>query len=156
MKNEIQHLVTLLTSTFEKGAWHGPTVKEVLAPVSETQAQFRLPDTHSIVELVNHMTAWRKFTVKKLEGDDLFKVNEEEDNFPARTNWNQALRDLDESQRALIDAITVFPANKLDDILPGSDGKFTYYALIHGIIHHDLYHVGQIRLMMIAQSSHKN
>lgn len=156
MKNEIQHIIELLSRTFEEGAWHGPTVKEVLAPISEKQAQFRLPETHSIVELVNHMTTWRKFTAIRLQGDDDFKVNEDEDNFPARTNWPQALNDLNESQAELVKAITNFPEEKLDEILPGSDGRYTYYHLIHGIIHHDLYHIGQIRLMMKAQSGNKN
>jgi hypothetical protein len=61
MESEIERIISLLKQTFEKGAWHGPSVKEGLQGITEEQALQKLPHTHSILELVGHMTAWRHF-----------------------------------------------------------------------------------------------
>jgi hypothetical protein len=106
----------------------------------------RLPGTHSIIELVAHMTSWRIFVIKKLEGDSGYTVGDET-NFPQATDWGKTSKDLDESQSGLLTAIEKFPDEKLSHLVEGVTSKYTYYTLIHGIIHHDLYHIGQIKLI---------
>lgn len=147
MKSEIQNLIALLRQTFEGEAWHGPAVKEVLKDVTEKTAMNRLPDTHSIIELVAHMTAWRTFTVRKLEGDDAYRVTDDL-NFPDVKDWPKTLKDLEESQARLLTALEKFPEEKLSAIVPGH--PYPFYTLIHGIINHDLYHTGQIMLIRKA------
>jgi uncharacterized damage-inducible protein DinB len=147
MKTETEKIISLLQHTFEKDAWHGPAVKEVLNGVTEKTALNRLPDTHSIIELVAHMTAWRTFTIKKLEGDDTYQVTDAL-NFPDVRDWPEALRELEASQALLLKAVEKFPEEKLSAIVPGH--PYNYYTLIHGIIHHDLYHTGQVMLIRKA------
>jgi uncharacterized damage-inducible protein DinB len=149
MQSEIQRIVSLLKQTFEKDAWHGPSVKEVLNKITADQAFNRLPNTHSIIELVAHMTSWRTYVTRKLSGDDSYQVTDEL-NFPANTDWLQTIHLLEESQRQLILAIEAFPADKLAEQVDGLKDRYTYYTLIHGIIHHDLYHTGQLMLMQKA------
>ena len=149
METEIQNLVSLLTQTYEKGAWHGPSVKEGLGNISDEQAFGRLPDTHSIIELVGHMTAWRTYVLEKLKGNVAYKVSDES-NFPQSKNWKQALERLDESQDLLIRAIEKFPEEKLNEKVAGFIDPYSYYILLHSIIHHDLYHTGQIILIKKA------
>jgi uncharacterized damage-inducible protein DinB len=149
MKTEIEKLTSLLKRTFDKGAWHGPTVTETLQGVTAANAFNRLPNTHSIIELVGHMTAWRTYVAKKLMGDDSFTVTDEL-NFPAGTNWEKTLKGLEESQRQLLTAIEKFPEEKLSALVIGVDDQYTYYTLINGIIHHDTYHTGQIKLITKA------
>jgi uncharacterized damage-inducible protein DinB len=146
MKTEIQKISSLLNRTFNKGAWHGPSVTEVLQQVDESSAQKRLAGTHSIIELVAHMTSWRDFTISRLEGDNNFQVTDEL-NFPDEKSWNKALAALNESHRKLVAAVEKFPEEKLSELVPGVENKYTFYTLIHGIIHHDLYHIGQIILI---------
>ena len=149
MKSEIQNLVTLLKQSFEKGAWHGPAVMETLDGISEEQAFKRLGNTHSIIELVAHMAAWKTYTMKKLKGDTLYKVTDEM-NFPKLANWEEALRQLRESQSQLLSALETFPSERLQEEIPGTTNHYTFYAIIHGIIQHDLYHAGQIMLIKKA------
>lgn len=146
MTMEIKNIVSLLRRTYEGGAWHGPSVKEALADVTQKTAFHRLPHTHSIIELVAHMTAWKTSVARRLSGDYLYKVTEEM-NFPNPQDWHATVQQLDESQGALLAAIEVFDSGKLDQQVPWTDESFTYYAIIHGIIHHDLYHAGQIVLI---------
>jgi len=147
MSDEIANILGLLRHTYEKHAWHGPAVKEVLENISAEQAKTRLPGTHSIEELVAHMTAWRTFVTRKLEGDLDYKVADES-NFPTSISWPDALSDLDISQTRLLAAVTSFDVSKLHEKVAHANNDYTYYTLMHGIIHHDLYHIGQIALIV--------
>lgn len=146
MSSETQNILSLLTSTFEKNAWHGPSVKEVLYEIPAEHVSKKLGDSHSIIELVAHMTAWRKFVIRRLEGDEHYTV-EEHMNFPAVKDWSKTLQDLYESQTRLVELLKTFPGARLSEVVPHGAYRYTYYTLLHGIIHHDVYHIGQISLI---------
>ena len=147
--DEIVHITSLIRKTFDKNAWHGPAVREVLHDITPQQALQKLPNTHNIIELVAHMTAWRVFTVKKLQGDTTYQINDEL-NFPSTADWPKAVQLLDDSQTALLKAVENFPVEKLRDLVPHATHRYTFYTLLHGIVHHDLYHLGQIVLIKKA------
>lgn len=149
MEADLHNLVSLLERTFNKGAWHGASVMETLETVSGKQAFNRLAGTHSIIELVAHMTAWRRYILKKLAGDHAYKMAEEV-NFPSPQNWDMTVSELEETQRELVAAFQALPAGQLYEQVRWTDQPFTYYTILHGIIHHDLYHVGQINLIRKA------
>ena len=151
MEADLRNLVTLLERTFSKGAWHGPTVMETLEAVSVKQAFNRLEGTHSIIELVAHMTAWRRYVLKKLAGDHVFRMADEL-NFPSPQDWSTTVQELEETQHQLVAALRSFPAGQLYQQVPWTEQPFTYYSIFHGIIHHDLYHIGQINLIRKATS----
>ena len=144
MKTEIQRLIDILEHTFEKNAWHGPAMMEVLTEIDERIVNKKLNDTHSILELVAHMTAWRNFVTERLLGNTSFEVSEEM-NFPASSSWSQAVDSLRQSQSRLIDSLEKFPVERLNELVANRPYKFSTMA--HGIIHHDLYHLGQIVLI---------
>jgi len=146
MKTEIQLIESLLRRTYEKNAWYGPSLQEALSGITATQSQARVNNTHSIMELVAHMTSWRKFVLSRLTGDVAFEVTDEI-NFPKVSDWNQVLLDLEESQQKLVGAIKDLPDEKLRELVPHGSHKYTFYTLLHGIIHHDIYHTGQISLL---------
>jgi hypothetical protein len=146
MNSEIENLLSLLRNTFEKDAWHGPSVKEVLRDINANQAFKRLEHTHSIIELVGHMTTWRVFVIKKLEGKIDYKVGDDQ-NFPASKDWTNVLNDLFISQDKLLEQLKSFPGPRLSEVVPHGSYRYTFFTLLHGIIHHDLYHIGQIALI---------
>jgi uncharacterized damage-inducible protein DinB len=152
MRTEIEKITKLLHRSFEKGAWHGPTVKESIQDVTQETSWKRLPGTHSIIELVGHMASWRNYVAKKLNGDIEYAVSDEM-NFPAAQDWSKAVADLEESQRNLLSAVEKFPDEKLADLTQGVTSKYTHYTMLHGIIHHDLYHTGQIILIKKAAAT---
>jgi uncharacterized damage-inducible protein DinB len=149
METEVQRIVSLLKKTFDKGAWHGPSVKEAIENITPEQSLEGLAHTHTIIELVWHMTSWRTYVTKKLTGDLDFKVTDQL-NFPDSKDWHDCVKQLEESQRTLLAAIEKFPAEKLSDTVPNFKDPYSFYSLIHGIIHHDLYHAGQIMLIKKA------
>ena len=149
METALQKILSLLKQTYSKDAWHGPSVKEVLENITAEQSLKKLPNTQSIIELVCHMTSWRIYVIKRTTGDLDYQVAQEL-NFPQDKNWNECLRQLEQSQEKLISAIQKFPAAKLEEMVPNSETPHNYYQLLHGIIHHDLYHAGQIVLIKKA------
>jgi uncharacterized damage-inducible protein DinB len=147
MRTETQKIIRILNKTFEKGAWHGPTVMEVLSNVNEHNSNKRIGQSHSIIELIAHMTSWRRFVIEKLAGNYSYEVGENE-NFPVVTHWQQHLGLLHQSQQDLIKSIENLPEERLNELVPHINQRYTYYTLLHGIVHHDLYHIGQIQLIV--------
>lgn len=144
-KTEIQNLIDTLSHTFEKNAWHGPAVLEALEDLSAVQAEQRIGNSHSIIELVGHMTAWRIFVCEKLEGNAAFDIDTDEMNFPSTKNLMTAIQELKASQKRLLKLLEQTPVEKLEEKVPGRPFKFK--VMLNGIIHHDLYHTGQIVLL---------
>jgi hypothetical protein len=48
----IENIKTLLNNAFHGGAWHGPSVLELVKGVSLKEAAFRAGNVHSIAELI--------------------------------------------------------------------------------------------------------
>jgi hypothetical protein len=155
MKTEIEKIIRLLSKSFDKGAWHGPTVREILSQVKSENALNRLPDTHSIIELVAHMTTWRNYVTSRLVGENGFTVSPQL-NFPTSSDWSRAVADLEKSHSQLIKALENFPDEKLAELVPAASHKYTFYTMLHGIIHHDLYHAGQIILIHKATTANQS
>lgn len=137
----LQGIIHTLKDTYDGMAWHGSSVKEVLSKIPSNKTGARIGNSHAIIELVLHMTAWRTFVIQKLQGNNEYKVSDEA-NFPAGDNLQDAIVQLDKSQQELLVALSGFDSNKLDETVPNQ--KYSFYKLLHGIVHHDLYHVGQI------------
>ena len=135
----------LLQSTFDGDAWYGPAVMDVLADISTAQSLKKVGESNSIVQLVGHMTAWRTFTIKKLSGDVDFDITTDEMNFPGSTDWTKTVNKLKQSQDQLLILLESAPDEKLQENVPGR--KYDFYTLLHGIIQHDIYHLGQIQLI---------
>lgn len=142
MATEIERITRLLEKTFDKQPWYGPSIMEVLQ-MDPATAESRYGTAHTIIELVRHMTSWRVFVTKRLQGDNGYEVSDEL-NFPKMGTWEEALRNLQRSQQALVEATKKFPEGRLGELVPYKTNKYTYYTILHGIISHDIYHLGQI------------
>lgn len=144
-KSELANIIALLENTFEGKPWHGPSVIDVLKEIDPSSTSVKSGKAHTIAQLVSHMTVWRTFVAARLEGEK-FKITEEM-NFPENPDWNQSVADLKTSQQKLLKALHAFPENKLHELVFSAKYDYTYYAMIHGAIHHDLYHLGQIIIL---------
>lgn len=146
MDLEIPRIVRMLEKTFDKSPWYGTSVMGSLSEVSPAQASQRTGQSHSIIGLVLHMISWRTFAASRLRGDNTFEVSDET-NFPEGSDWAVALEKLHQSQEELVAAAKDFPERRLGELVPSKTQKYTYYTLLHGIIQHDIYHLGQIQLI---------
>jgi uncharacterized damage-inducible protein DinB len=141
---ETTNIAALLEKTFRGPAWHGPSVLDALENITPEMTSSKIADSHSIIELVAHMTTWRNFVTKRLTGDATYEVSNAE-NFPPVTDWKNTLENLKKSQATLLAAIKAFPESKLFTTVPTR--KYDFYTMLHGIVQHDIYHTGQIILL---------
>ncbi len=151
---ELERILDQLKRAYEGDAWHGPSVREALAGVTADQAHARpLANAHSIRELVHHIAVWESVGRRRLEGDRAqIDISSPEDWPPAddtsEAAWEQAKAALDRGHKALREAIERVPESRLDQ--PIFEGMSTVYVTLHGVIHHDLYHAGQIAMLKKA------
>lgn len=146
---KVTNIPSMLHRVYEMAAWHGPTIKQSLENVDIEKALRRFEGSHNIAELVHHMTAWRIFTIKKLQGETAFDITAafnfiKYDKLTEQT-WQGLLDRLNESQQTLLDLVTHMPDEKLWEVVSGR--TYNFYELLHGIIQHDIYHAGQIVLL---------
>ncbi len=137
-------IIKQLERVFNGPAWHGPSVVETLNALKEESKNSSFKNSHSIIELIAHMTTWRKFVIARLKGDEEYTVSDEM-NFPSGTDLAGTIEQLKSSQKELIAAIQSFPEDRLTEKVGGKE--FSYQTMLHGILHHDLYHLGQIVLL---------
>lgn len=153
MATETERVTKSLEKTYNKGPWYGPSIMEILRQVTPDNANARVGKSHSILELLFHMISWRTFVTKRLQGDNAYQVSQAE-NFPATGSLTlaQALEKLEQSQQALVSAAAGFPESRLGELVSSNTGKYTFYTLLHGIEQHDIYHIGQIQLILRSLS----
>lgn len=151
--SEINRIEDQLKRTFEGGAWHGPSVREILRDVTAAQAAARLlPGAHSIWEIACHIATWQHCVRRRLEEKVALDPADEE-NFStlrdtSETAWRATLDDLEKGQRALRETILRLCETNLADPVAGKD--YNVYVMLHGVIQHNLYHAGQMALLKKA------
>jgi uncharacterized damage-inducible protein DinB len=149
---EIARIGKQLERTYSGDPWHGPSLRSILEGIDGADASARpLPGAHSIAELAAHILAWREETLRRLEGKGRDLPMEE--NFPAPLPWSELLARLDRSHEALTKAVAALDEDVLDEKVEGR--RESYYVLLQGIIHHDLYHAGQIAILKKGLSGHR-
>ena len=145
----VERIVSQLNYTYRGPSWHGPTLMELLADVTEEEAgKIVFMNVHSIWEIVQHAAAWKRAVIRRLDGDKA-ELQGEEDWPPVvdpnSRAWRDALAELDAAHAALESRVRQMTENDLDRNAPGQD--MTFYRTVHGIMEHDAYHAGQIALL---------
>lgn len=147
---EVERIADQLRRAHEGGAWHGPSVNELLDGVTAEHAAARpLAGAHSVWELVAHIEAWERAILRRLGGDSAAIYDTPED-WPSVESvsedaWRGAQSRLAETYAALHAAVLELDDEKLDEpILPNMS---TRYVSLHGAVQHTLYHAGQIALV---------
>ncbi len=150
---ETEQIADQLRRAYEGEAWHGPSLKEILAGVTAAQAAARpLGAAHSIWEIVHHVAAWEAIVLRRIGGEVVKNVSTEVDWPPVRETseaaWQGTLKALESGNRRLREAIAQMTDEQLRARVPGKESSF--YGELHGIVQHDLYHAGQIALLKKA------
>ncbi|NNF21518.1 MAG: DinB family protein [Saprospiraceae bacterium] len=131
-------------------AWFGKNIEETLTGITEAEAAIHLPGCHcSIYDLLYHMIAWKKFAIEKFRGNEEYAIDENSDqNWPKskRQKWSQLVEDFNAVQEELAAIFESIRKADLDSRTPGA--HFSLLKLADGIIHHNMYHIGQIALIM--------
>ena len=148
----IRVLTDLLDEAFDRPGWHGPVLRGALRGLTAAEAA-RRPGRgrHCIWELALHCAYWKYAVRRRLEGGGARGAfPRRPSNFPrmparpGEAAWKADLLLLDETHSLLRGTVASFPARRLGERL----GRSTAARLIYGIAAHDLYHAGQVRLLI--------
>jgi uncharacterized damage-inducible protein DinB len=148
----IQDYLRQLNLIYEGAPWIDESFAKKLDSVSEEDAFRRpLPEVHSVAEVLSHLIEWRRELIKRFQtGRPAFPLYESEKNWYSNAvlkerGWSQLREDFAATQQELIQLWESWD----DDFLQQSyQDEYPYHYLVEGIVHHDLYHLGQIGLII--------
>ena len=149
---ETKRISKLFEDLYDGTPWIDTNIAGTLRGLTAKQASKKvLPEWHSVWEITEHLIKWRMHVAGRLQGK---KINVGEDNYfeeiedTSEKNWKETLHRLDGSQEEWLSFLKKLDEKTLDKVNPRSG--MTYYEHIHSIIHHDVYHLGQIALLSKA------
>lgn len=152
MNTEAARIQKLLKRNWDGPMWYGSNLQETLKDIT-AQVAFNKPVgySHNVYEYVKHLSCWRNFVLQYLKGNNTYSVelNSETDwatNYEATPeSWQQATNELETLQQELVAIFENITDAQLEETVPGK--KFNWYTMLHGLIHHDIYHSGQIVIL---------
>ena len=151
--SEIERIRDQLRRAHEGQAWHGPSLRELLAGVTAEQAAKRpLASAHTIWEIVLHIGVWESVVTRRLRGEVITELPADQD-WPAvgdtsKSAWERTLEELERGHKQLDESIARLSDNRLGETVLGMD--YPVYVMLHGVVQHALYHAGQIALLRKA------
>jgi len=151
--DEKNRILEELRGSFEGPLWLGPPVSEILEGVDARVASARpIPGRHSIWEILLHITVWEDAARHRTRGDPARVMTAERDWPPVGASdeaaWEEALAELDRVHALLEAAAGELEPEDLDRTAPGQE--YTIGFMLHGVVQHTLYHLGQISLLKRA------
>lgn len=151
--NETRLLLDALDRAFDHASWHGPNLRGALRGMNHRAAARRPgPGRNCIWELAVHCAYWKYAVTRRLTGARRGSFPLKGSNWFAReasdgaARWKADLGLLDEQHRELRAAVERFPARRWGS---RAKGKHSYRDLVLGVVAHDLYHAGQVRLIKV-------
>jgi uncharacterized damage-inducible protein DinB len=148
---EAERIVDQLKRALDGPAWHGPSINEILSDVDAAlAAALPMDGVHTIWEILLHVTVWIRIGRMRIDGEQTPKTIDPKQDWPLIDNssneaWKQAILELREEHKLLVNNVSRLPDSDLAKIIPGTE--YTYYFLLHGIVQHNLYHAGQMSLI---------
>lgn len=157
MNNRVADLLASLDAAYNRRSWHGTNLRGSIRGLSAGQAAWRpARNRHNIWELVVHAAYWKYTVVRRFTGGARGSFPLKGSNWFARDDgaggkgWRQDVALLDEQHRLLRAAVAALADRDLDRTPRGS--KVSNFALLSGIVAHDLYHAGQIQILKRLQT----
>ncbi len=143
----IENFVRQLNEIQEGSLWFDQSFKDKLENISDDDAFKKpIPSIHSVAEHVSHMLEWRKECILRYNGGKT-ELMESPDDWKGnaalqKIGWTTLKSALYHSTQDLINLIRNHDDEYLETRFRDTDYNFKY--LMEGIIHHDVYHLGQI------------
>jgi uncharacterized damage-inducible protein DinB len=151
MNDTILNLIRQLAEFNDGEPWIDETFSKKLTGLTEAQAFTRpYPEVHSVAELVSHLLEWRLSVLSILKGGARTvtmdsPLNWKDNDMLRQEGWEMLKEKFYQSQQRLITFLTV----QSDSWLHQTDREgHTYLYYAEGLVHHDMYHLGQMGLVI--------
>lgn len=152
--SEATTIAAMMKSIEHGPAWHGPSMADLLGGVTATEAaQKPIAHAHSIWEILLHINAWQNYVVS-VEGGGAAAFLADAADWPpvpesaSDSEWEATQRRFEGGSQEIRELVVHFDESRMHANVPGRD--FPFKVLLHGVVHHNLYHCGQIALLRKA------
>lgn len=154
MKSRISSYREQFNQIFSGNPWIDESFHKKLDNLSDVQVFFESPGhNHSVAEVVSHITEWRREIIRRLNynsSERMLTVQSVNNWIPLQqlkeTGWDQLYAALRESQQEINNLLDDKDDIFLDELLAGTEFNKEYF--VAGLLHHDVYHLGQIGLIL--------
>jgi uncharacterized damage-inducible protein DinB len=149
-----EHLQLELEKVLSQTPWYGESIYTILDKVTFESAYERAGHAHTIAEIIMHMVSWTEEVIDRLNEKPAslpMSGNWPHPGEPDEQKWKMWIDDLKLVNVNLVKTIQDFPSNKWDDLIIDERGTVpvtTYEEMILGFIQHQVYHAGQIALLL--------
>ncbi len=156
MKYLIENIIQQLKEVQNGKLWIGGTFNSKLNQVNESLVFLRpIENLHSVAEIISHLTLWRKETILKIQTGKGSKTDDCEENWLTNDKleilgWDNIKLKYDKTLSELIDLLKMKNDNFLNEQYYDTDFKdnYEYRFVISGMLHHDVYHLGQLGIII--------
>jgi hypothetical protein len=105
-------------------------------------------ERHTIWELTDHISFWMEEVWKSVRDYAPLNPNKKKD-WPEMgatgEEWVLSVKRLEAAVNMTLDALIDWNERDLHEKVPGTD--YTFKQMLHGMMHHNLYHAGQINIL---------
>lgn len=152
MNDKISDLISQMTEIQNGRPWIGSSFKRKMELV-KYEDFFRRPiaEMHSVAEILSHLTIWRKETLLKMETGKGSLTDDDPSNWKdldvlKSMGRTQILNTYEISLKEIQNHLKSKNDGFLEQTYYDTDfkGLYTYAWLLQGMLHHDIYHLGQI------------
>lgn len=147
---ETLRIGSLFEKQYDGTPWLGVNFVSKLDQITPDIAAYKIsPEANSIWEILNHIIGWREIV---LQGIPQNGYKSPTHNYmqpvkdPSDLEWEHTLVRLKDSQEDWLEFLKSM--NKAILEKPFGESHYNHYELIQGILHHDIYHLGQISLLI--------
>ena len=156
MNTIIDYIIEQLIEIQNGKIWIGSSYESKLNGIDDSLFFIRpAKDLHSIAEIFSHITLWRNEAILKIKTGKGSKTDDCEENWLTNKKlkvkgWTKIKSEYDNSLSELIDLLKEKDDGFLNKEYYDTDfkGNFKYSFLINGMLHHDIYHLGQLGIII--------
>lgn len=156
MKYLINDIIQQLEEVQNGKLWIGSSFDSLLKPINEDAFFLRpIENLHSIAEIISHLTLWRKEAILKIQIGKGSKTDDCEENWLNNDQlkflgWHYIKAEYDNTLSEFIHLLKEKDDTFLKEQYYDTDfkGYYDYRFVINGILHHDLYHLGQLGIII--------
>lgn len=131
--------------------WYGSNLLHILNTIESGDPNANFNGSNSLGQILEHMLQWKRFTIEKIKGNESFHIE-----LNSKQDWNKEKIYTQEEFAELIlnfkttcEELIDFINDKEDSFLENlAYTKYSYKTIIEGSIQHDLYHAGQLSLLI--------
>ncbi|MEB3345136.1 DinB family protein [Aquimarina gracilis] len=151
----INNIIEQLVEIQNGKIWIGSSYDSKLNGIDDNLVFVRpIKNLHSIAEIISHLTLWRNEAILKIKTGKGSKTDDCEENWLTNEKlkakgWDKIKSEYDNTLTELITLLKRKDDSFLKKEYYDTDfkGNYEYRFLLNGMLHHDIYHLGQLGII---------